>query len=303
MAGGTVKPLKLSGLKGAVAVEKPVTLGGESLTLVRLFVAIGSGRNCELYMGIVLPSYLEGDAFYNDHLAPLLDTLELTAPKTKTSAPPEARENRAKKAQTERKQKEAEKQREEQKQKEREQSAHDMEAAVQKAIDETKQAILDQEASMQQILQARAAEAEHLKSLGFFKFSQKAAAREKIAQLDKEFADEQQKLQSMKAARLAKVQEVLKQYPQPEPTKLPFQSAGASQATLEKAGMIASVLYSFDPMTPDEINRALGTDYTALQIANAAKYVPNIATVRVYRVVADRNGDPVLRQYTAYCRI
>ena len=198
MAGGTVKPLKLSGLKGAVAVEKPVTLGGESLTLVRLFVAIGSGRNCELYMGIVLPSYLEGDAFYNDHLAPLLDTLELTAPKTKTSAPPEARENRAKKAQTERKQKEAEKRKEEQKQKERaaerEQSAHDMEAAVQKAIDETKQAILDQEANMQQILQARAAETEHLKSLGFFKFSQKAAAREKIAQLDKEFADEQQKL-------------------------------------------------------------------------------------------------------------
>lgn len=30
------------------------------------------------------------------------------------------------------------------------------------------------------------------------------------------------------------------------------------------------------------INRALGTDYTALQIANAAKYIPDAASVRVY---------------------
>ena len=143
-----------------------------------------------------------------------------------------------------------------------------------------------------------------LKSLGFFKFSQKAAARERIAQLDKTLADEQQKLQSMKAARLAKVQNILSQYPQPQPkpTEPTSRIAGASQRTLEIATDIANVLYS-DPMTPVEINRALGMDYTALQIANAAKYIPDAASVRVYRVVADKNGDPELKQYTAYCRI
>lgn len=151
------------------------------------------------------------------------------------------------------------------------QTEEDVEAAVQKAIDETKQEILEQEASMQQIQQARAAEEGRLKSLGFFKFSQKAASRERIAQLDRELADQQQKLQSMKAARLAKVRNVLSQCPQPKPTELLFRTAGASQATQEKAEAIASVLYT-NPMTPEEINRALGTDYTALQIANAAAF-------------------------------
>lgn len=307
MAGGSVKPLKLNGQKGAVVVEQQVTLHGISLSVARLFVAIGCNRDCEVYMGIVLLSYLEGEAFYNGHLAPLLDTLELATPERENSPTPGARENQAKKgAGKRRNQKKSDKQTEEQLQKKREeelkQTEEDMKAAVQKAIDETKQAILDQEANMQQILQARAAEAEHLKSLGFFKFSQKTAAREKIAQLDKEFADEQQKLQSMKAARLAKVQEVLKQYPQPEPKPIESISRieGASQRTLEIATDIANVLCS-DPMTPAEINYALGMDYTVLQIANAANYIPGIATVHVYRVIADQNGDPELKQYTAYC--
>lgn len=309
MAGGSVKPLRLNGQKGAVVVEQQVTLRGVSLSVARLFVAIACNRDCEVYMGVVLLSYLEGEAFYNGHLAPLLDTLELAAPEKKKSPTPGVRENQAiKGAGKGRNQKKSDKQTEEQLQKKREeelkQAEEDMKAAVQKTIDETNQEIMDQAANIQQIQQARTEEERTLKSLGFFKFSQKAAARERIAQLDKTLADEQQKLQSMKAAWLAKVQNILSQYPQPQPkpTEPTSRIAGASQRTLEIATDIANVLYS-DPMTPVEINRALGMDYTALQIANAAKYIPDAASVRVYRVVADKNGDPELKQYTAYCRI
>ncbi len=89
IAGGAVKTLKLSGQKGAVAVEKLTTLNGEGLKVARLFVTMANGRDCELYMGVVFPPELEGDAFYHDHLAPLLDTLEVTAPKPQKKAPAE----------------------------------------------------------------------------------------------------------------------------------------------------------------------------------------------------------------------
>ncbi|MDO4268997.1 MAG: hypothetical protein Q4C73_11035 [Eubacteriales bacterium] len=312
VAGGSVKPLKLSGQKGAVAVEKPVTLNGKSLTVAHLFVAVGSGRDCELYRGVVLPARLEGDAFYNGHLVSLLDTLELTSSEIKKPAPLEERGGGKKKtAEKERKPKEAKKQTEERPQKnhapEGKRVEKDIEAAAQRAIDETKQEIIDQEANIQRIQQARAEEAEKLKSIGFFKFSQKAAVREKLAQLDKALADEQQRLRSMKAARIDKIRKVLEQQPLPEPTSF-HQGAvsaskgaiSASNGTREKAEAIASVL-CFEPMTPQEINYALGTDYTALQIANAVRYIPGASTVHVYRIVADQNGDPVLKQHTAYC--
>ena len=54
-------------------------------------------------------------------------------------------------------------------------------------------------------------------------------------------------------------------------------------------------------MTAKEINAALGTDYTALQIANAVKFIPSAYTDKVFRIETDKDGNPMLRELTAYC--
>lgn len=82
LAGGEVKQLKLGGGKGAVAVEQQITVNGADLKTARLFVAVADGADCELYMGVVLLTDVEGDAFYQGALAPLLDTLEIVHPET-----------------------------------------------------------------------------------------------------------------------------------------------------------------------------------------------------------------------------
>ena len=52
---------------------------------------------------------------------------------------------------------------------------------------------------------------------------------------------------------------------------------GASAETKAKADAIGAVLSS-TPMTTAEINAAIGKDFTALQVANAVKYIAGVAS-------------------------
>ena len=66
-----------------------------------------------------------------------------------------------------------------------------------------------------------------------------------------------------------------------------------------KARAIASVL-SHTPMTVLEINAALYSNYTALQVANAVKFIPHAGTCKVRRIATNSRGEKVEREYTAY---
>ena len=74
---------------------------------------------------------------------------------------------------------------------------------------------------------------------------------------------------------------------------------GASTATMEKANAIKSVLTA-SPMTAAEINAALGTDYTALQVANAVKYIEGVTSEKVVRTVTNSKGLTSQKEYTGY---
>lgn len=72
-----------------------------------------------------------------------------------------------------------------------------------------------------------------------------------------------------------------------------------SAATKEGAAEIGAILTA-EPMTAAEINEVLGTDYTALRVANLSKYIPGVVTSKVRRMTTDRKGLAVEREYTAY---
>ncbi len=72
-----------------------------------------------------------------------------------------------------------------------------------------------------------------------------------------------------------------------------------STATKEGAAEIGAILTA-EPMTATEINEVLGTDYTALRVANLCKYIPGVVTSKVRRMTTDKKGLAVEREYTAY---
>ena len=74
---------------------------------------------------------------------------------------------------------------------------------------------------------------------------------------------------------------------------------GASAETAAKAAAIKGVLTA-TPMTAAEINAALGTDYTALQVANAVKYIEGVSTSKVVRETVNGKGLRQQKEYTAY---
>ena len=74
---------------------------------------------------------------------------------------------------------------------------------------------------------------------------------------------------------------------------------GASEATKAKAEAIRSVLGA-EPMTAAEINTALGTDYTALQVANAVKFIEGAKSCKVVRKTTNAKGLTAEKEYTAY---
>ena len=74
---------------------------------------------------------------------------------------------------------------------------------------------------------------------------------------------------------------------------------GASAETKAKADAIRGVL-SATPMTAAEINAALGADYTALQVANAVKFIEGVVSSKVVRDTVNSKGLRMQKEYTAY---
>lgn len=100
-----------------------------------------------------------------------------------------------------------------------------------------------------------------------------------------------------KAAALLAAQESKAAYNAAHPKK--GAAKGASADTAAKAKAIGDIL-SATPMTAAEINAALGTDYTALQVANAVKFIPGVVSSKVVRQTVNGKGLKVEREYTAY---
>lgn len=100
-----------------------------------------------------------------------------------------------------------------------------------------------------------------------------------------------------KAQALVNAQESKAAYNATHPKK--STAKGASAATMEKANAIKSVLTA-SPMTAAEINAALGTDYTALQVANAVKYIEGVTSEKVVRTIANSKGLTSQKEYTGY---
>lgn len=76
-------------------------------------------------------------------------------------------------------------------------------------------------------------------------------------------------------------------------------SNGPSGDTKARAAQIATVLDS-TPKTAAEINSALGTEYTALQVANAVKYIEGAKSCKVIRSTVNGKGLKADKEYTAY---
>lgn len=85
----------------------------------------------------------------------------------------------------------------------------------------------------------------------------------------------------------------------PTKRKKPVSKADTAVKSRERAKAIAKVL-SAEPMTVQEINAALGTDYAALQVSNAVSLIPGAASCRVTRMVVNRRGERVEKTYAAY---
>ena len=175
------------------------------------------------------------------------------------------------------------------------------EAAL-KVISEATQELADCKAEVGRLQAEKTAAKTKLRGLGFFKFSEKAEVKAEIARLSGAVADAQQHMKAVGSSARQKAEEALRKHPLPQPPKGSGSTgipSGASADVAEKARKIASVL-SLSPMTARDINAALNSDYTALQIANAAKFILGVGTVKVPCVETDRQGELVIKEYTAY---
>ena len=108
-------------------------------------------------------------------------------------------------------------------------------------------------------------------------------------------ADLREKM-TAKAADLANAQAKKAEYNANHPKKAA--AKGASAETKAKAEAIKGVLGA-DPMTAAEINKALGADYTALQVANAVKFIEGIQSCKVVRDTVNGKGLRQQKEYTA----
>lgn len=95
-----------------------------------------------------------------------------------------------------------------------------------------------------------------------------------------------------KQEQVAKRAEYSKEHRKPTASKV-------SEATKTIAAEIGAILTD-TPITTAEINDVLGTDYTALKVANAAKFIPGVATARVVRPMVNKAGLRMEKEYTAY---
>lgn len=95
-----------------------------------------------------------------------------------------------------------------------------------------------------------------------------------------------------KQEQVAKRAEYSKEHRKPTASKV-------TEATKAIAAEIGAILTD-TPMTTAEINEILGTDYTALRVANAAKFIPGAVTAKVVRPTVNKAGLRSEKDYTAY---
>lgn len=98
---------------------------------------------------------------------------------------------------------------------------------------------------------------------------------------------------------LKKQEQVAKRAEYSKEHRKPATKKGPTEATKAIAAEIGAILTDM-PMTTAEINEILGTDYTPLRVANAAKFIPGAVTARVVRPTIGKNGLRAEKEYTAY---
>jgi hypothetical protein len=79
-------------------------------------------------------------------------------------------------------------------------------------------------------------------------------------------------------------------------------SKGASEETMTKANAIAEILTADTPLTAADICEQLGVEWSALQVANAVKFIEGAQSTKVVRDAIGKNGLKAEKQYTAYTR-
>lgn len=112
-----------------------------------------------------------------------------------------------------------------------------------------------------------------------------------------ELTEELRELISAKANDLAVQQLKKAEYAKEHPSK--SKAKGASEKTKALASAIKGVLTS-EPMTASEIAVALDTELSALQVANAVKYIEGVTSSKVVREAVGKNGLHSEKLYTAY---
>lgn len=100
-----------------------------------------------------------------------------------------------------------------------------------------------------------------------------------------------------KAEALISAQDKKREYNAANPKK--SAAKGASEETMLKANLVGSILSS-EPKTAVDINNELGTQYTALQVANAVKFIEGSVSVKVVREIVNAKGLHMEKEYTAY---
>lgn len=77
---------------------------------------------------------------------------------------------------------------------------------------------------------------------------------------------------------------------------------GASEKTQATANAIAAILPTTaeNAITTAEINETLGTEFTALNVANAVKFIPNAQRAKVIRETVNAKGLKAQKEYTGY---
>ena len=100
-----------------------------------------------------------------------------------------------------------------------------------------------------------------------------------------------------KAQALIATQTAKSEYNKSNPKK--STAKGASEQTKANGATIMQVLTS-EPMTAAEIAAATGVEFTALQVANAVKFLEGVESVKVVRETVNGKGLKAQKEYTAY---
>lgn len=130
-----------------------------------------------------------------------------------------------------------------------------------------------------------------------YTYSQFAVDVIAVVEGEKEISAELAELMVGKAQDLLLQQEKKAEYAKTHPSK--SKAKGASEKTKVLAEAIKGVLGA-TPMTSAEIAKALGQELSALQVANAVKYIEGVTSSKVVRESVNAKGLRAEKMYTAY---